>query len=943
MEPETATSTVQAAKPEHADLSGKARQTWRSAVKLRKQLTKHMEKLPKDNNSGVDISQFEAMDTVLDKFRLACVQTIYLDFEYAVAERTDQTMWLVHTSINNEYRKALVRLRHLAQNSDKQKTDKTANEKRNGDKDKNKGEKQTTPKQKGDKRNVERRKFGDKYLGFLHVAQEFYKGYVQRLSARYDIPELKRIAQGVEVDGSPSSDVISPVPDSIYPLVINSCHFTLICLGDLARYQVQSGLKKSSYKIALAYYSLAHDLKPDSGFPFHQMGMISLEEGKDLDILYYFYRSIATADPHPNVKQNLESKFKSYFQPDKNPPKKQARGPSDAFVTWFTKLHASYYRDETMAGSRELEREVLHRLDMASKNPDYSEVLFRMSLINMSSYFIATQKYTEAQTQAASRFCHHTLRINAQFILAFCSALISELTNIVGREYPASEDPATAKSSPVIEALLPLLRIYGMWLAARRQEIFAAGKALGTVLPDMMKAISKVLSLLCNETYTQENLASCPYLLAEDVQTQGLLPLAPDQVPQACRSYFSESGGLKPRLPSQERRLGTFQETLARILDILRCAYFLAEDDLCPLAAHVSEKGLAFEYKEKPTANEDTSQPMSIVSSPVRESQSNTRTASRHRTVSDNPQTGNRLASKVDARRSFVTSIETQPPHEQSVPDDADNTVINMLAPFLRPPTPEQTQSGPRSTDETSYGMHSTTANEVFGMLQADPSPTTGSMPSGKFEPLPWDWVYTPTPHKGSDASVSYKDAFEAPISPNFSTRKTSRTISAFEDPFTNSTPQLPTMPTPRAGSGMMASPRVSSAAEEAHRNNLLQTFGSSSAPRTSLSSQWGQNHNRTSIETAPQSYGHHQAPNGYATSSSLSAFSHPSSLYQGTPANGATFGMPTGVGYMDTSRYDRNHIQDPASSSSGRRFQMDETTSSYDAAILQAAFYGNK
>lgn len=332
--------------------------------------------------------------TPQNRFRLACVQTIYLDFEYAVAERTDQIMWLVHTSINNEYRKALVRLRHLAQNSDKQKTDKTANEKRIGDKDKNKGEKQTNPKQKGDKRNVERRKFGDKYLGFLHVAQEFYKGYVQRLSARYDIPELKRIAQGVEVDGSPSSDVVSPVPDSIYPLVINSCHFTLICLGDLARYQVQSGLKKSSYKVALAYYSLAHDLKPDSGFPFHQMGMISLEEGKDLDILYYFYRSIATADPHPNVKQNLESQFKSYFQPDKNPPKKQARGPSDAFVTWFTKLHASFYRGETMAGSGELEREVLHRLDMASKNPDYSEVLFRMSLINMSSYFIATQKYT---------------------------------------------------------------------------------------------------------------------------------------------------------------------------------------------------------------------------------------------------------------------------------------------------------------------------------------------------------------------------------------------------------------------------------------------------------------------------------------------------------------------------------------------------------------------
>ncbi|KAF9771405.1 hypothetical protein IL306_010953 [Fusarium sp. DS 682] len=907
MESETATATVQAAKPEHADLSGKARQTWR--------------------------------------FRLACVQTIYLDFEYAVAERTDQIMWLVHTSINNEYRRTLVRLRHLAQNSDKQKTDKTGNEKRNDDKDKNKGEKQTTPKQKGDRRNVERRKFGDKYLGFLHVAQEFYKGYVQRLSARYDVPELKRIAHGVEVDGSPSSDVVSPVPNSIYPLVINSCHFTLICLGDLARYQVQSGLKKSSYRVALGYYSLAHDLKPDSGFPFHQMGMISLEEGKDLDILYYFYRSIATADPHPNVKQNLESKFKGYFQPDKNPPKKQARGPSDAFVTWFTKLHASYYRDETMTGSGELEREVLHRLDMASKNPDHSEVLFKMSLINISSYFIASQKYTEAQTQAASRFCHHTLRINVQFILAFCLTLISQLTDIVGRESPASEDPATAKSSPVIEALLPLLRIYGMWLAARRQEIFAAGKALGPVLPDMMKAISKVFSLLCNETYTQENLASCPYLLAEDVQTQGLLPLAPDQVPQACRSYFSESGGLKPRLSSPEKRLDPFQETLARILDILRCAYFLAEDKLCPLVFEVLKNGLVFEYKEVPVVHEDASQPMSIVNSPARELGSNTKTTSRHRNVSESLQTENRPANNGSAKRSFVASIETQPPHEQSVPDDAANTILNMLAPFLRPPTPEQAHSGLRSTDETSYGMHSSTANEVFGMLQAEPSPTSGSMPSGKFEPLPWAWVYTPTPHKGNDASGSYKDAFEAPISPNFSARKISRTVSTLEDPFTSSTPQLPTptIPTPRAGSGMTASPRVSSAAEEAHRNNLLQTFGSSSAPRTSVFSQWGQNSDRAPTQTVPQSYGHRQAPNGYPTSSSFSAFSHPSSLYQGTPANGATFGMPTGVGYTDMSRYDRNRAQDFAPGSSGRRFQMDETTSSYDAAILQAAFYSNK
>jgi hypothetical protein len=38
-----------------------------TAVKLRKILTKHLDKLPKDSNSGVDISQFETIDSYLDK------------------------------------------------------------------------------------------------------------------------------------------------------------------------------------------------------------------------------------------------------------------------------------------------------------------------------------------------------------------------------------------------------------------------------------------------------------------------------------------------------------------------------------------------------------------------------------------------------------------------------------------------------------------------------------------------------------------------------------------------------------------------------------------------------------------------------------------------------------------------------------------------------------
>ncbi|KAH7162639.1 hypothetical protein B0J13DRAFT_15503 [Dactylonectria estremocensis] len=925
---------------EQADLAGKARQAWRSAVKLRKLLTKQLEKLPKDNPSGVDISQFEAVDSVLDKFRLACVQTIFLDFEYAIAERADHILWTVHTSINHEYRRTLGRLKHLAQAPEKQqKNDKqTAPDRRNGDKQK--ADKQSPQKPKGDKRNVEKRKLGDKYLTFLSIAQEFYKGYIQRLSARYDIPELKRIAQGLEMKESANNDIISPVPAKIYHMVLKSCHFTLICLGDLARYQTQAGLRKSSYAISMAYYSLAYDLKTDSGFAFHQMGIISLEESKELDVIYYFYRGIAVADPHPNAKQNLESKFKTILQSDKAPPRKTARAPQDAFITWFSKLHAVFYKGEVPPSS-ELEREVLHRLGMASKNSSQADVLFKMTLVNMSSYYVASQKYIDAPTQASSQFCQYTLRLNSQFILTFSNILEAELTDVVVRENTDIKATSADKTSATIEHLLPLLRIYIMWLAARRLEIFGAAEVLGPIIPDMVKALAKVFTLLCAETYTQENLATCPYLLSEDVETRGLLPLSPDQVPEECRSYLGENGDLKPHLPSNQTQLPPFQEMLARILDILRCAYFLAEDSVFPLAYKVAQKGLVFEYQEKKPSREipiDMRQPAVATSSPARETEK--KISNQPRAGSDAHQPVSRSVPNETAPGTSSSLVSGPPRQPIAAADHAENTVINMLAPFLKPPTPQPHQQL-RHLDESSYGMHTATANEVLGMLHSEASPTS-SIPSGKFEPLPWDWVYTPTPHSSQDPSVSMaRDAFDGPTgSPNYSSRELARAGSGLEDPFTAPSRSFQASITHRPTSTMMGSPRVASTAEEAHRNSLLQSFATSVAPRTPAFSHWGQNTIRVPREAVSSSWGH-QPLDGQALVSSASAFSHPSSLYQGTPANGAAFGMPTSNQFV-ASRNDHGYGQENVPSST-RHYQMDDTTSSYDAAILQAAFYNNR
>ncbi|KAL6403753.1 hypothetical protein AUP68_13123 [Ilyonectria robusta] len=937
---------------EQADLAGKARQAWRYV------------QCPADSSPclrcrAVAEAQWNTGRGCATPSRCTVTdcETIFLDFEYAIAERADHILWTVHTSINHEYRRTLGRLKHLAQAPEKQqKNDRQTTDKRNGDKQK--ADKQSPSKPKGDKRNVEKRKLGDKYLAFLGIAQEFYKGYIQRLSARYDIPELKRIAQGIEIQESGNNDIISPVPAHIYHMVLKSCHFTLICLGDLARYQTQAGLRKSSYGISMAYYNLAYDLKTDSGFAFHQMGIISLEENKDLDVVYYFYRGIAVADPHPNAKQNLESKFKTILQPDKTPPRKNTRAPQDAFITWFGKLHAVFYKGEVLPQSSELEREVLHRLGMASKSSSHTEVLFKMTLINMSAYHVASQKYTgmfftfphrlvslltekETPSVVASRFCQYALRLNSQFILTFSNVLEVELTDVVIRENTDPKASAMAKTSATIECLLPLLRIYTMWLAARRLEIFGAAAVLGSAVPEMVKALAKVFTLLCTETYTQENLATCPYLLPEDVKTRGLLPLSPDQVPEACRSYFGENGDLKPHLPSKEKQLPPFQETLARILDILRCAYFLAEDNVFPLVYKVAQRGLVFEYQEKkPSRDIPIDLGQTAVTANLIIPEMGSQFTDRQRTVSDSHRSASRPMVNDAPGPSSSVVLVSEPQQPVAAADHAENTVINMLAPFLKPPTPQPSHHL-RHLDESSYGMHSATAHEVFGMLPPEPSPTR-SIPSGKFEPLPWNWVYTPTPHSAQDPSVSMaRDAFDGPTgSPNYSSKELAQMGGDLEDPFTTPEQSFQAPVTHRPASGMTGSPRVASTAEEAHRNSLLQSFTNSSAPRTSTFSHWGQNTTRVPRETMPSPWGH-QPLDGHHMSSAASAFSHPSSLYQGTPANGAAFGMPA-PNHFASSRNDQGFGQENGSSST-RHFQMDDTTSSYDAAILQAAFYNNR
>lgn len=861
------------------------------------------------------------------RFRLACVQTIFLDFEYAVTENTEDALWGLHISINAEHRRILSRLKHSSHP-------------------------------------VERRKAEKMYNNFLRIAQKFYKGYIQRLSACYDVQELRRVAQGIDVEQMDAADAISPVPGSLSRLVLDSCHSTLLHLGDLARYRIQARHKNSGFETALTYYGLARHLMPNSGFAFHQMGIVNLDQANHLDVVYHFYRAWAVEAPHPNAKSNLESEFKSLRLPHAVKARNNPSAPVDFFSTWFVKLHAFFYNGEAFSQQKELEEEVMHRLEMACRNASSGDTLLKMALVNMSAYEVASKALagesapsiqdsscaeaeteTETKTQSATRFWQFTLRFNALFVLTFCRAMHSDLEETVSTRADSSSDTKAVEISSTIGSLLPTLRIYCVWLAARREELLQPFNAFGATVPTMMHHIVKVFTLLCAVTY-QDNLAPCPYLLAEDLEVRGNRPLTGDDIPQKCRVSCDENGNAKPYLYDPQNGLDSTKENLARVLDVLRCAYFLAEDCSTPVSCQVVENRLVFEYQPDATPDTPEDSAKAVASSVGQTSVEQVEKPAAQARAREARRLEESRASKVndvdvgELRVEPVGETDCQMPAVDE--DPTEKTVIAMLTPFLKPPTPQPQQHHVRSPDELSYhGTDQTPGVSMFGLMSY--SSPTGSSFSGPIAPFPWAWDNTPKPDVSQDAAYTAgKEAFDR-ASRNNSPQEPTSARNSLEDPF--ATPGRDAFRSYAPGYANPARPSYAdsvpgSTAEKTHPDHLLQSFVGKGAPRTPAFAPWaeagGVSWQGQGMVTSPWTS---QAHDPFQPSSGTSGFSHPSGLYAGTPAT------CVGLGVSDQGYVERNRFQSPthnaSESSSARRIQVGNSASRYGEAASRVAWAG--
>lgn len=446
---------------------------------------------------------------------------------------------------------------------------------------------------RGQQHVVTKRKVEKLYNNYLTVALLFYKGYFQRLQAMHGMPQIPRINSMLQLDALDIDEAQSARAPA--DAVKKSFHATLLHLGDISRWRDKARPRPDGLQTAMLFYELAHDLNPRSGAAHHQLGIMM--EGKHLHVVYHLYRSFAIENPHPNALPNLEQEFKKLSQPSTPGRRAGPPDPDEAFSNWFTKLHARSYKGEQF--SQELEDEVIHRLEIALKKPDALPVLLKMVLINIAAYHVAKYKINKEYSLNASNSCQYILRLNVRWILVLSRLLQSELLEYV-KAAPPTED-VTSKSnsradakisqqaSIFTETILPLARIYMAWLFIYRSDIVEYQNHLGHYVFDMYRALAQSLTMMAREF--KSVLAASPYLLAEDVEALGIKPFDDAKLASSVCRIHHESGkdNFKPHWEDTGRPKNTpEQETNSRLYDLINCGFSLALDERFPLGITTS-------------------------------------------------------------------------------------------------------------------------------------------------------------------------------------------------------------------------------------------------------------------------------------------------------------------------------------------------------------------
>ena len=307
----------------------------------------------------------EPVGQLLTSLLAICHSIILQDFELAHRRSIEDRLWDIHGKINSQYRKQLRLLRRAD----------------------------------GKRKAVEERKTEKHFLHFVKSSQCFYRGYIQSLNAYFGgVKGLEAVANKLTLSAL-SDNKPTPATGRLQSLLSNSCHQSLIRLGDLSRWrETQLDTKQRNWGPAIGYYDLASRVNPASGASHNQRAVIALQDADHLGAVYHLYLALVVEEPHPNAKDNLGVQFQKIVEAwDKDESKLQERvrdtqGAPKPLAASFVRLHAYYYNGRDILKHEELERDVLKQLAVTVKDRSIDSTLSKMVLVNIASEYFAEQR-----------------------------------------------------------------------------------------------------------------------------------------------------------------------------------------------------------------------------------------------------------------------------------------------------------------------------------------------------------------------------------------------------------------------------------------------------------------------------------------------------------------------------------------------------------------------
>lgn len=408
------------------------------------------------------------------------------------------------------------------------------------------------------------------YNRFITTSQLFYKGYIQRLSQRYNIESLHRVASAVDVEHGPQQDTINAMSPDTRDKVLRSVQETLTYLGDLARYRSQLRPNNRDNQSAVTYYSLAHDVVPDRGNALHQIAVTYLESEKHLDVVYYFLLALARTNPHPNAQRNLEAKLKAAQSNRATATSSQSTQP--ILEGRVVQLFANYMMNPSFAGRDELEKTVVARLEQFLQAPHSTQVVVKIALVSMGAYHYAKCQGIQGPlppSRHAISYKDLGKSLGSIYALAFTLQLIQTLCQTIragvqeaqgvmpGESQPTqSRTSAIRDVSPGIDTSVRVLRLFCCWLSAHAEDLAHAPQPVQPLVEDMWKEFAQTATELIGylesdiEAFREQRASSSsltpPCLLEEDEETVCYLAIGDDSSP-VYRRLFHETDGKRKR------------------------------------------------------------------------------------------------------------------------------------------------------------------------------------------------------------------------------------------------------------------------------------------------------------------------------------------------------------------------------------------------------------